>query len=909
MINLYLVVLIVIGSFILAFLVLLNNKKNILNQLFFIFALMNTIWALVNLMTGIFPNEIWVRGMYGTGALIVASGLIWFFYLLDNKVKLAKYIFINSLGLLFFILSLFTKLIVKRIDVIYFGYFEGEFGNLFFLYTLFLASSLTYIVFRLFRTAFMSLGMRRLQLFYVAIGAAIFAFTAVILSFILPILDILFFSQFDLVGSFIFLLFIAYSVVKYRLMDIRLVITKSILYFVLVLSVALAFTFVTFLTAQFFQGEGQVWVTLIVSLIIVMGLDPLKKLLAKLTDKFFYKRKIDYQKVLRDISEIIAREIELENLLQSLEFNLQNKLKVKTVKTYLLTNTVEPVFEFKNDLERDKIKKDNIIIEYLKKKKEVIVTEEIARFKSDAKADEDKKEFEELENVLDAKQASLAVPIISEGELTGLFLIGSKLSGGVFTQADLDFFEVLGPQTATALEKSKLYEEVQEFNISLQDKVKQATFDLEERNRYLIALQKLTNVITRSLDFENVMQTIANGITHQLGFVGGLLNFVDFEKKEISIGAISNTPEIKSVIQFLPQDPKTYTVSLNDEDNYAVKAIKTKELQITNNFWDFVKPALSEDLALKIQEALGIKCVVAVPVYSEERVIGVIDFVLAKDSKKITNIEKEMMYALSDQVGIVYRNLTYYEKIQTANQDLKNANIRLHKLDKAKSEFLSIASHQLRTPLTGIKGYLSMIAEGDFGEVPPKISKVIDEIFINSDRLTRLVNVFLNVSRIESGRFTIEKENIDLIKLVEDVVNEFIPNAKKKNLKLSFKKSKKLIPEVSMDKDKIKDVVINMVDNSIKYTPEGSINVYVEQRGNQIIVSVKDTGVGIMKSEAKELFKKFVRGVGIAQVDTSGSGLGLYIAKKIIEAHSGEIWAESEGKGKGATFSFSLPLK
>ena len=826
--------------------------------------------------------------------------------LVKNKVnKILSWVY-PILGIIFTLLS-FTSLFVESVEQKLFFVFWPNPGPFYIYYVILCYASLTiYTSIILLKAYNRSYGQVKNQLKYVILGSVI----AIIGGFSnFPLwydINLIPYGNF-LVG--VYPIVFTYAFIKYRLMDIRLVITKSILYFILILSVALSFTFVTFLTAQFFKGEGQVWVTLIVSLIIVIGLDPLKKLLARWTDKFFYKGKINYQKILRGVGEIIAREIDLENLLKALEFNLQSKLKVKTIKIYLLSNNAESNYLYKNDIEEDKISNNSSIVSYLKNKKQVVVTEEMARFKADANTDEKRKEYEDLEQALDNKKVGLAVPIIAEGELTGFFLVSQKLSGGVFTQADFDFFDVIGPQTATALEKSKLYEEVQEFNIGLQDKVKQAALELEERNRYLIALQKLTNVITRSLDFEKVMQTIADGVTHQLGFVGGLLNFIDFEKKHISIGAISNTPQIKDVIKLLPKNPKEYIVSLSNEDNLAVRAIHTKELQSSNNFWDFVKPTMSEELANKIQGILNIQCVVAVPVYSEERVIGVIDFVLAKDCKEITNVEKEMMYALSDQAGIVYRNLTYYEQVQKANKDLKHANIRLQKLDKAKSEFLSIASHQLRTPLTGIKGYLSMISEGDFGEVPPKIAKVVDEVFVNSDRLTRLVNTFLNVSRIESGRFTIEKKNIDLVNLVDSVVTNFIPTASKRNLELSLIKPKKLIPAVGIDNDKIKDVIINLVDNAIKYTPEGNIEVHIEQVGDEVKVSVKDTGVGILKSEAKELFKKFVRGVGIAQIDTSGSGLGLYIAKKIIEAHDGKIWAESEGKGKGAIFGFNLPLK
>ncbi|OGY94566.1 MAG: hypothetical protein A3J95_03890 [Candidatus Komeilibacteria bacterium RIFOXYC2_FULL_45_12] len=723
----------------------------------------------------------------------------------------------------------------------------------------------------------------------------------------LPAYGINIFPVFYLSGVF-FTIILAYAIIKYRVFDIRQVISRGILYFILLIFVSLSFTFVTFSTAQFFEGQGQIWVTLLVSLIIVTGLDPLKRLLAKWTDAFFYKGKIDFQKVLRDISEIISSELDLEKLIFSLETNISHKIKVKHSEILIArTNANNLIFSNVNGSRI--IQAEDNIADYLFRNKKMIITEELFREKTDLKTEPEKAEIDKLLEQLDNQAIGLVVPILAENKITAIFLIGQKLSGSPFTQEEIDFFDILTPQVATALEKSKLYEEVQELNVSLQDRVKQATRDLEERNRYLVALQRLTNVITRSLDYGKVMQTIADGISRELGFIGGVLSFIDFKKQTIHVGAISNTPVVATALKLIPKDPRTYDVSLDYENNISVKAIKTRQTVFSESFYDSVTPALPKAIALGIQKILKIKAVVAVPVYSEAKIIGAIDFVMSKKPEEITDTEKEMMKALADQVGIVSRNLQYYNEIQNANEELKQANIRLQQLDKAKSEFLSIASHQLRTPLTGIKGYLSMIVEGDYGKVPEKIRRILEEVFLNSDRLTRLVNIFLNVSRIESGRFDLNLKESDMVELINEVVTELKPSASQRQLKLTFHKPKILLPMMKIDRDKIKDVVLNLTDNAIKYTPEGRVDINISREDHHLKISVTDTGVGISTDEVTKLFEKFVRGSGIAQVDTSGSGLGLYIAKKIVEAHQGSIWAESAGKGQGSTFSFTLPVK
>lgn len=258
-------------------------------------------------------------------------------------------------------------------------------------------------------------------------------------------------------------------------------------------------------------------------------------------------------------------------------------------------------------------------------------------------------------------------------------------------------------------------------------------------------------------------------------------------------------------------------------------------------------------------------------------------------------------------VKSVRKEVEQKEQLEKLSERLEVANVELKKLDQSKTEFLSITSHQLRTPLSAIKGYLSMMIDGDFGTFKKEQQEVVEHTFSEVERLIRLVQVFLNVSRIESGRLNIDKIECDISDLVQGVVTELTPTAEDKKLKLTFKKPIKLT--IQADKDKLKDVVVNLVDNAIKYTPHGSINVTVTKEADLCVVAVHDTGVGIDPVEADRLFKKFARAKGIAQVSSDGSGLGLFIAKKIVEAHGGEIWIDSEGKGKGSTFAFKIPIR
>ena len=253
-------------------------------------------------------------------------------------------------------------------------------------------------------------------------------------------------------------------------------------------------------------------------------------------------------------------------------------------------------------------------------------------------------------------------------------------------------------------------------------------------------------------------------------------------------------------------------------------------------------------------------------------------------------------------------NIKLKSEIEKATSELQVANKHLQQLDQSKSEFLSIAAHQLRTPLTGIKGYVSMFLEGDFGAITQEQREQLERVFRSSDRLTRLIDVFLDVSRIETGRLELTKSPVKLEEIIDEVVGDLQNQAKAKKLELTVQKPDEPLPEILIDRDKIHDVMMNLVDNAIKYTPKGWINVRLSRSKSFITFEVRDSGIGIDPIEMDRLFQKFTRAEAVTRIHTGGSGLGLFIAKKIIEAHAGRIWTESEGEGKGALFTFTLPI-
>lgn len=228
-------------------------------------------------------------------------------------------------------------------------------------------------------------------------------------------------------------------------------------------------------------------------------------------------------------------------------------------------------------------------------------------------------------------------------------------------------------------------------------------------------------------------------------------------------------------------------------------------------------------------------------------------------------------------------------------------------VDRMKTEFISLASHQLRTPLSGISWFTDMLIHGDAGAVNNEQLEFLQNIKKSTDRMVELVGFLLNISRIESGHITIELEPTDVKKMIEDVTADIQVSIKQKGQSLIINTDSKL-PLVNLDQKLIRQVLMNFLTNSIKYTPKGGeINLTAYGQNNQLIVKVSDTGYGIPKAEQSKIFQKFYRGVNIVKIETHGTGLGLYLVKLIIEATGGKTGFESE-ENKGTTFWFSLPM-
>jgi signal transduction histidine kinase len=282
-----------------------------------------------------------------------------------------------------------------------------------------------------------------------------------------------------------------------------------------------------------------------------------------------------------------------------------------------------------------------------------------------------------------------------------------------------------------------------------------------------------------------------------------------------------------------------------------------------------------------------------------------------RDIKVLNTISNELVIAIENALSVQEIrefNVTLQQRIANATRELRASNAQLRHLDKAKDEFLSMASHQLRTPLTSVKGYISMMLDGDAGKVSKDQQHLLGEAFNNSERMVGLINDFLSISRIQTGRFVIEKTPIDLSMVVEQEVNSLRANAAARQMELIYERPEDL-PIMDIDEGKIRQVIMNFIDNAIYYShPNTKININLSVQKGEILFTVKDTGIGVPKAERDQLFTKFFRASNAKKTRPDGSGVGLFLAKKVVDDHDGKIVFDSV-EGQGSTFGFSLPAK
>lgn len=432
--------------------------------------------------------------------------------------------------------------------------------------------------------------------------------------------------------------------------------------------------------------------------------------------------------------------------------------------------------------------------------------------------------------------------------------------------------------------------------------------ELAIRNKTLALLRKLDEISLATADLEDMAEKITAALAADLGYEMVSIAIVNQSASEVRWLSFA------SAVEWLATDLRA--VSLDEAQIplsnklMSVRAIKEEKIFHADNPQEVFPPSIARVIksAASPQGQPLLLHTMLYPLRFGQQVLGLLTLGSARPPSKISRYEKESIAGIVALVALALFKADIYDNLQKTSAELAIANRQLKELDDAKSEFLSIASHQLYTPLTAIRGYLSMLKEGDFGTLSDKQGPVIDIINKSAQRLIELIKNLLDVSRIESGRLDLNLETVDLAGMAKEIAQNLLPNTMGKKLKLIFHPPRAPLPPVIADRERLSQVVLNFVDNAIKYTDRGRIDVEVIPDGQEIELRVTDTGIGLDSQEIEKLFTKFTRAGDASHYHTEGSGLGLYVARQIIKEHRGTVAAASPGKGRGSTFNMRMPI-
>jgi signal transduction histidine kinase len=572
-------------------------------------------------------------------------------------------------------------------------------------------------------------GISKIQTYYVLLGLSLTALLGFTTNILIPLLgfqkaaNLGPLSTFFLVGSF------SYAIVKYRLMDIRVILGKTAVYFLsFLLVIGGSFLIISFNDIYLTKPISFNVVGPLIIILAIFSFQPIFRFFETFASKYFYYTFYSYQKVLTDLGYNLTKFLDLEKVTSLITKTLMDTMKLeRTVILLRDSNTGEYKIQKNIGFKEENgisLVKDNFLTQHLKKTQKPLVYEELSLLLKDTDNKEEKEKIKTLQNNMKRIEAVLCMPLLRKEEITGMIVLGSKISKDPYSREDIDLLSTLSSQASIAIENARLYDTVEDLSKNLQRKV--------------------------------------------------------------------------------------------DE--------QTKEL------------------------------------------------------KEAYQVEKK------------------------AHQQLKN-------LSRAKDQFIMATQHHLRTPLTVMKGYSSMIIEGDYGKVSKKAKEKLEYFQESTEKLIRLVNSFLDISQFQMGKKVLKKKKISLESIIKEIIKELRVEAKEKGITLKLKKPKEKI-FLKADKDKLKESFYNIIDNAVKYTEKGSVTIEIKKKKNKALLKVQDTGIGMTKEQARTLFSKiFERGKEAQKAHGLGKGIGLYIASNIIKAHKGKVWADSKGKGKGSTFFVELPLK
>ncbi len=417
------------------------------------------------------------------------------------------------------------------------------------------------------------------------------------------------------------------------------------------------------------------------------------------------------------------------------------------------------------------------------------------------------------------------------------------------------------------------------------------------RNEDVKAIQKITDDVVKFsyfhdlIVFDKILNVIASTGSEKDEFMGG----AEESHRRAREDVLSGKGEVTYERVHRGSDDKVHVLPIRINIGNSTETIGLLEVHIrTSSYKDRVNALILRMVGVGIVLTAVIVIVLAI-ILRREVVLPITKY--SRIARKIADgdLSQTVEHTSNDEIGQF--------------GDVFNSMVgNLRELDKLKSDFISVAAHQLRTPLSGVKWVLKLLLDGDLGAINDDQKGMLKRGYETNEKMIQLVNDLLNVSRIENGKFGYKFEKNDFMKLLNTLIENTVLLSKERNIEVRLENHAGTVPDFMFDPEKLLIALQNIVDNAMKYTlPGGKVTIVVERQGDYIEVKVSDTGVGIPKDDVAKLFSKFFRAANVIHLQTDGSGLGLFIVKSIIMRHGGQIWVDSV-EGKGTTFTVVVPV-
>ena len=617
-------------------------------------------------------------------------------------------------------------------------------------------------------------------------------------------------------GTFFLVAFSAYAILKYRLMDISVIVKKTTAYSIITSGIIFAYVFIV-LVFEFLSrslwGYSSLWTAVPAALVIAVTFVPLREQLQQVTDRLFFRRTLEYQEAIREVTRMIASVTNLRTLFRLIDQTIVRIMCIKSAAILLLEEkanlySVEKTNGLPETVMGITFPLADPLINYLMEKKDVVVLDEVRTLlASDLPTPEEKSKLSAVAAGLEKLGAAVAVPSFAKGKLVGILTLGEKLSGEPYGPDDLELLFTMASEAGIAIDNAKMYR------------------DITETKDYLNSLIQGSDDAVITIDLTGKVLSWNEGAAKIFGY---------------------------SSAETIGQRPPFF--SEDEASDYIRRvlggaAVKTGEIVKKNK--------AGADLPLLLTCS---------PIRdAENAIVG---------------------------VSCIIKDIT-----------------ELKKVDELQHEFLSIISHELRTPLTPIKGYLALFLGGQMGALNEKQLAALSVIMKQSNHLQDLIDTVLDLSRIEAGKpLTLEKEPLFLNQIVKESVESAATAFEEKKIKTNVTYSPDTLA-IMGDRKKLVRVIDNILGNALKFTPSGGhVQISVADGNKQMNVTIADSGIGLEDKYLARVFERFFQVDSSSTRASGGIGMGLAIAKEIIEMHGGRIWAESDGLGRGTRIVFSLPV-